>query len=74
MAAHSMKKIETVYGSIFEGILGEKVTTKAVVVTDPFPWHRRGSIQPRLIELQQVAPNGQINLKQLQQLQLNVRN
>jgi hypothetical protein len=27
MAAHSMTKIETVYGSIFEGILGEKVST-----------------------------------------------
>ena len=40
MSAHSMKKIETVYGSVFEGILGEKVTTKPVVVTTPFPWYR----------------------------------
>lgn len=38
MAAHSMKKIETVYGSIFEGILGEKVSTKPVEIVDPFPW------------------------------------
>ena len=74
MAAHSMKKIESVYGSIFEGILGEKVSTKPVVVTNPFPWHRRGNIQPRLIELQQVTPNGGVNQKQLRQLQINVRN
>jgi hypothetical protein len=43
MAAHSMKKIETVYGSVFEGILGEKVTTKPVVVATPFPWYRGGA-------------------------------
>jgi hypothetical protein len=40
LAAHSLKKIETVYGSIFEGILGEKVSTKPVQVTTPFPWVR----------------------------------
>ncbi len=62
MAAHSMKKIESVYGSIFEGILGEKVSTKPVVVTNPFPWHGRGT------------PNGGVNQKQLLQLQINVRN
>jgi hypothetical protein len=38
LAAHSMKKIETLYGSIFEGILGEKVSTKPVIVQTPFPW------------------------------------
>ena len=41
LAAHSMKKIETLYGSIFEGILGEKVSTKPVVVQTPFPWVAR---------------------------------
>lgn len=41
MAAHSMKKIETVYGSIFEGILGEKVSTKPIVISTPFPWLAR---------------------------------
>ena len=40
MAGHSMKKIETVYGSVFEGILGEKVSTKPVVIATPFPWYR----------------------------------
>lgn len=40
MSAHAMKKIETVYGSVFEGILGEQVTTKPVVITTPFPWYR----------------------------------
>ena len=38
MAAHCMVKIEKLYGSIFEGILGEKVTTKPVEVVTPFPW------------------------------------
>src|SRR5262249_15247987 len=40
MAGHAMVKIEKVYGAIFEGILGEKVTTKPVEVTTPFPWVR----------------------------------
>jgi hypothetical protein len=38
MAGHCMIKIEKVYGAIFEGILGEKVTTKPVEVVTPFPW------------------------------------
>jgi len=43
LAAHSMKKIETVYGSVFEGILGEKVSTRPVVVATPFPWVKCGT-------------------------------
>jgi len=42
MAAHSMSKIETVYASIFEGILGERVSTKPVQVETPFPWVAKG--------------------------------
>ena len=38
MAAYSLGKIETVYGTVLENILGEKVTTKPVEVTTPFPW------------------------------------
>ncbi len=38
MAAHSMAKIEKLYASIFEGILGEKISTKPVEVVTPFPW------------------------------------
>jgi hypothetical protein len=38
MAAHSMAKIEKIYGSIFENILGEKISTKPVEVVTPFPW------------------------------------
>ena len=45
LAGHSMKKIETIYGSVFEGILGERVSTRPVVVTDPFPWVRRAQLQ-----------------------------
>src|SRR5262249_44690714 len=38
LAAHAMTKIEKIYGSVFEGILGEKVTTKPVEVLTPFSW------------------------------------
>jgi hypothetical protein len=38
MAAHSMNKIETLYATIFEGILGEKISTRPVEVVTPFPW------------------------------------
>jgi hypothetical protein len=38
MAAHAMVKIEDIYGSVFEGILGEKVSTKPVEIVTPFPW------------------------------------
>jgi hypothetical protein len=38
LAAHSMAKIEKIYGAIFEGILGEKITTRPVEVVTPFPW------------------------------------
>jgi hypothetical protein len=41
LAAHSLKKIETLYGSIFEGILGEQVSTRPVEVVTPFPWVAR---------------------------------
>jgi hypothetical protein len=41
MAAHSLAKIETVYGSVFEGILGEKVSTKPVEIKTPFPWLKK---------------------------------
>jgi hypothetical protein len=41
-AAHSMNKIETLYGTIFEGILGEKISTKPVEVVTPFPWLKNG--------------------------------
>ena len=43
MAAHSMVKLEKVYGTIFENILGEKISTKPVEVTTPFSWvNKRG--------------------------------
>ncbi len=38
MAAYSMGKIETLYASVFEGILGEKISTKPVEIVNPFPW------------------------------------
>jgi hypothetical protein len=45
MAGHCMIKIENVYASIFQGILGEQISTKPVEVINPFPWI-------------QVQPNG----------------
>ena len=47
MAAHSMVKIETVYGTVFENILGEKISTKPVDVVTPFPWVDRDGNQVR---------------------------
>jgi hypothetical protein len=38
MAAYSMNKIEKLYGTIFQDILGEKISTKPVEVVTPFPW------------------------------------
>ena len=40
LAAHSMTKIEKVYASVFEGILGERVSTRPVEIVNPFPWRR----------------------------------
>ena len=34
MAAHGMAKIETIYGSVFEGILGERISTRPVEVVN----------------------------------------
>ena len=42
MSAYSMAKIEDVYGTVFENILGEKISTKPVVVTKPFTWVKEG--------------------------------
>jgi hypothetical protein len=42
MAGHSMAKIEKLYGSVFEGILGEKVSTKPVEVVTPSPGWKKG--------------------------------
>lgn len=38
LAGHAMVKIERVYGTIFENILGERISTKPVEVTSPFSW------------------------------------
>jgi hypothetical protein len=38
LAAHALLPIERVYGTVFETILGEKISTKPVEVASPFPW------------------------------------
>jgi hypothetical protein len=38
MAAHCMDKIENLYGTVFQDILGEKISTKPVEIVNPFPW------------------------------------
>jgi hypothetical protein len=38
LAAHGMGKIETVYGTVFQDILGERISTRPVEVVTPFPW------------------------------------
>jgi hypothetical protein len=47
MAGHSMAKIEKVYATIFENILGERVSTDPVQVVTPFPWANQDKLQRR---------------------------
>jgi len=41
LAAHALAKIDSVYAAVFEGILGERVSTKPVDIVTPFPWVKR---------------------------------
>jgi hypothetical protein len=41
LSAHAMVKIDKIYGTVFENILGEKVSTKPVEIANPFPWVKR---------------------------------
>lgn len=47
LAAHCMVKIERIYGTIFENILGEKISTRPVEVTKPFTWVQEEKFSPR---------------------------
>lgn len=38
MAAHCLVNIERVYGTVFENILGEKISTKPIDIVQPFTW------------------------------------
>ena len=38
LAAHALARIENIYGTIFENVLGEKISTKPVEINTPFPW------------------------------------
>jgi len=38
LAGHAMVKIERIYGTVFENILGEKISTKPVETDRPFSW------------------------------------
>jgi hypothetical protein len=42
LAAHALVKIEKIYGTVFENILGEKVSTRPVEIANPFPWTAQG--------------------------------
>ena len=42
-----MGQLERLYGSVFEGILGERITTRPVEVVDPFPWVARQAAQTK---------------------------
>ena len=46
LAAHGNVKIEKVYGTVFENILGEKISTKPVEVVSPFPWVKEEAATP----------------------------
>jgi hypothetical protein len=59
MAGHCMQPIEKLYGSIFEGILGERISTRPVEIVDPFPWHnRRGPNGGPLLPKTGIRPGG----------------
>ena len=47
LAAHALTRIEKVYGTVFENVLGEKVSTKPVDVVTPFPWVDRAGNKVR---------------------------
>ncbi|MCI0462720.1 MAG: hypothetical protein L0Z62_37705 [Gemmataceae bacterium] len=62
LAAHSMQPLEKLYASVFEGILGERISTRPVEIVDPFPW--RNNPNARRIpasELDIKKLNGGIN-------------
>jgi hypothetical protein len=46
MSAHCLVKIEDIYGAIFEGILGEQISTRPVEIVNPFPWVQNGGAVP----------------------------
>jgi hypothetical protein len=45
LAAHCLLPIEQIYGSVFEGILGERISTRPVEVVDPFPGRGRLKVE-----------------------------
>jgi hypothetical protein len=45
MSAHAMVKIERIYGTIFENVLGEKISTKPVEIVTPFPWRQERNLR-----------------------------
>jgi hypothetical protein len=48
LAAHCMAKIEKIYGAVFEGILGERISTRPVEIVRPereLPWRNRDQIR-----------------------------
>lgn len=47
LAAHSMTKIEKIFGTVFENILGERISTQPVEVVKPFTWVREGKAERR---------------------------
>ncbi|GBD36087.1 hypothetical protein HRbin36_01207 [bacterium HR36] len=42
LAAHALQPINKLYGTVFEHILGEKISTKPVEIVTPFPWRPEG--------------------------------
>ena len=45
LAGHAMVKIERIYGTVFENILGEKISTKPVETDRPFSWMEKDGTQ-----------------------------
>jgi hypothetical protein len=62
LAAHCMDKIEKLYGSVFEGILGERISTRPIEIVHPereLPWRNR----TLGLHSQQAPPPGALRAK-----------
>lgn len=56
LAAHALQPIDKLYGTVFENILGERISTKPVEVITPFPWRPEGKGGQPLPATRQRSP------------------
>jgi hypothetical protein len=72
LAAHCMDKIETLYATVFEGILGERISTRPIEIVNPrreLPWNNRDQVRQLPPVRLPPPPGGGIRQVPLQQLE-----